>query len=158
MRTALYRHFGKDNVLLYVGISIAVASRLSQHRKHSKWFDELTRVDIEWYASRPEALKAERTAIQNENPIFNKQWNRNNLPSTPLDARIPPDRQIVEPVAPPPTIGPFAHDVPSAARLIGIGPSFCWQLIRKGKIRAVRIGHRTLIPTVEIARVASGGC
>jgi excisionase family DNA binding protein len=55
-------------------------------------------------------------------------------------------------------IVPLAHDVPTAARLIGIGPSKTWALIAEGKIRATRIGRRTLISAREIERVLETGC
>lgn len=56
------------------------------------------------------------------------------------------------------SIAPMAHDVPTAARMIGIGQSLCWQLIRDGKIRVTRIGRRTLVPVTEVARVVIEGC
>lgn len=52
-----------------------------------------------------------------------------------------------------PHIVPLAHDVPTTARLLGIGVSKCWMLIRDGQIRPVRLGKRTLVPTREIERL-----
>jgi excinuclease UvrABC nuclease subunit len=71
MTTQLYRHFDKNNNLLYVGISLSTFNRLSQHRDHSKWFFNITNVAIEHFATREEALAAERKAIKSENPKFN---------------------------------------------------------------------------------------
>ena len=36
-QTCLYRHYDKDDKLLYVGISISAYTRLSQHKINSKW-------------------------------------------------------------------------------------------------------------------------
>jgi excisionase family DNA binding protein len=54
-------------------------------------------------------------------------------------------------------IQPMAHSVHIAAQLLGIGPSKTWALIREGKIRATRIGRRTLISAREIERVLEKG-
>lgn len=71
-RTALYRHFGADGVLLYVGISNDVLRRLLQHSERSGWFRRIARVEVEWLSSRRAALDAEALAIQREAP----RWNR----------------------------------------------------------------------------------
>jgi excisionase family DNA binding protein len=55
-------------------------------------------------------------------------------------------------------IVPLAHPVHTAAQLLGIGPSKTWALIAEGKIRATRIGRRTLISAREIERVLETGC
>lgn len=59
--------------------------------------------------------------------------------------------------APLTNITPLAHSVPVAARLLGIGHSKAWALIAQGKIRAIRLGRRTLIPAREIERVLENG-
>lgn len=69
--TYLYRHFDSQKRLLYIGISVRPLVRLDQHRLHSFWFDQIANVGIEKYASRNEALSAERSAIQLERPLFN---------------------------------------------------------------------------------------
>ena len=72
----LYRHFDKDGALLYVGISCNAITRLKQHEHDSGWAAEIARVDIEHFASREEALAAERAAIKNERPKHNVVHNR----------------------------------------------------------------------------------
>ena len=52
-------------------------------------------------------------------------------------------------------IVPKAHDVPTTARLLGIGVSNWWMLIRDGQIHPVRLGKRTVVPIREIERVLS---
>jgi predicted GIY-YIG superfamily endonuclease len=75
MTNCLYRHFAGD-VLLYIGVSLSAITRLRQHRECSEWYTEITRVEIEWFETRDEALKAETEAIRREKPKFNYLHNR----------------------------------------------------------------------------------
>ena len=68
--TKLYRHFDSNNKLLYVGISSAPLIRIAKHTGRS-WGQRIARVDLQQYPTREEALIAERTAIQNEQPEWN---------------------------------------------------------------------------------------
>lgn len=70
--TQLYRHFDKNGVLLYVGISLSTIARLAQHRADSKWFGKIARIEIENFRNLGLALHAERTAIRNEKPLYNR--------------------------------------------------------------------------------------
>lgn len=70
--TALYRAYSVTDQLLYVGISLSVMQRLSQHKTSSAWFKGASRIEVEWYPSRKAALEAELIAIRNEQPIYNK--------------------------------------------------------------------------------------
>ena len=72
VKTALYRHYNADGVLLYVGVSLSPMARTSSHSSYSEWFDSVARIDIEWHENRLEALKAEKQAIQSELPTQNK--------------------------------------------------------------------------------------
>ena len=71
-RCALYRHFDPDGTLLYVGISVDPDTRNKQHGRDSKWHRFSTRVIVEWHESTDLAHRAEKRAIRNERPIFNK--------------------------------------------------------------------------------------
>jgi len=71
MTDQLYRHFDKNDKLLYIGISLSTVQRLGQHKHHSGWFKRIARVEIENYSTREEAVQAEREAIQKENPECN---------------------------------------------------------------------------------------
>lgn len=42
--------------------------------------------------------------------------------------------------------------VPEAAHALGIGRTRTWQLVYQGRLKAVRIGRRTLIPRSELER------
>lgn len=70
-KTALYRHFDADGLLLYVGISRCALGRLGGHRSEACWYDQISRVTIEWRESRDDALKAEAYAIWHEGPLYN---------------------------------------------------------------------------------------
>jgi excinuclease UvrABC nuclease subunit len=67
----LYRHFDAEGVLLYVGVSLSVIHRLAGHRSRSRWFRQIARITVEWFANRGEALEAERLAIREEKPLYN---------------------------------------------------------------------------------------
>jgi excinuclease UvrABC nuclease subunit len=69
--TELYRHFGEDGSLLYVGVSLSTLQRLGQHKDHSTWFKKIRRVEIQQFDSREAALAAEREAILAEKPYYN---------------------------------------------------------------------------------------
>ena len=70
-RTALYRLFGKDGDLLYVGISVRPFARWGEHSSSKAWISEVAEIRLEWHLSRPAAEKAERSAILAENPLYN---------------------------------------------------------------------------------------
>ncbi len=75
-KTAIYRHYDRDGVLLYVGLSLNPIKRLGQHRVHSLWFYSITRVEIEWAKNREAAADEERRAVRAERPLFNTVYNR----------------------------------------------------------------------------------
>ncbi len=52
-----------------------------------------------------------------------------------------------------PHLVPLAHSVPDAARLLGVGVSKVWEMVRTGEIRSVRLGRRTVITQRELERV-----
>lgn len=74
--TTLYRHFDSNDNLLYIGISLSAMNRLSQHEDNSHWFNSISKVTIEKYNTREEALKAEKDSILLEKPLYNKVFNR----------------------------------------------------------------------------------
>ena len=70
-RTALYRHFSVDGILLYIGISNRLPRRIKEHSRFSEWFQEVCDIKIEWLESRERAFIAEREAIKSEKPKWN---------------------------------------------------------------------------------------
>lgn len=74
-RCALYRHFDDEDVLLYVGITDDLGGRTnSGHARTSDWVRFAERADAEWYDTREQAAAAEREAVEEEGPIFNRQY------------------------------------------------------------------------------------
>lgn len=69
----LYRLFGYDGELLYIGSCSSWSRRLNQHAALQPWGDDIAKVTIERYKTKPEALAAERAAIAAERPIHNTQ-------------------------------------------------------------------------------------
>ena len=74
MTCVLYRHYAADDTLLYAGISITALYRLHQHKKASDWFHLISKITLEHFDSREEALAAEKAAIQKECPKHNIHW------------------------------------------------------------------------------------
>lgn len=72
MTCQLYRHFDKEGSLLYVGVSLSAVARLFGHQK-SGWVDKISRVEIENFADRLSAERAELAAIRQERPQHNKK-------------------------------------------------------------------------------------
>jgi hypothetical protein len=71
-RTALYRIFGDEDLLLYIGITKNFGMRWQKHSSTQPWWPQLRRQTIDWYDSRPEARAAELAAIHAEQPVHNK--------------------------------------------------------------------------------------
>lgn len=140
--TDLYRHFDKDGKLLYVGVSLSTMKRLSQHKKASHWFNEITSVTIQKYKSRQEALDAERSAIIEENPIHNLK-----RPTVKEVERIEDDecafsensrndliKRIVQ-------FNPV-YTIDEASRITGVSKAKIKELISLNKIGYICVGER----------------
>lgn len=69
-KTALYRFWNDEN-LLYVGISLNVFARITQHKRDKVWFAEITNITVEHFDTREKALDAEAKAIKTEDPKYN---------------------------------------------------------------------------------------
>lgn len=74
--TFVYRAFGTNGRLLYVGISDNWRARLRGHEKSSDWWAYVIRVDAELYESRHQAFAVESWALRYESPLWNseEQW------------------------------------------------------------------------------------
>lgn len=72
-RNILYRHYDKNDVLLYLGISLTLFQRLADHKLYSIWFNEVTKITVERFNSEKNLLIAEKKAIKNEKPLYNIQ-------------------------------------------------------------------------------------
>ena len=83
----LYRHYHPNGDLLYVGISLEPLRRQDSHLKAATWRDMICHIVIEPFATREQALAAERRAIRKEFPKFNTAHNRQRHPIQELMRR-----------------------------------------------------------------------
>ena len=70
-RTALYRLYGRDGALLYVGITDDLRRRFAAHSRDKSWWRDVDGKMIWFYDERAEAEDAESTAIDYEDPVHN---------------------------------------------------------------------------------------
>ena len=137
--TNLYRHYDKDNKLLYIGISLNSIARLNQHRKHSDWFKDITNVKIEPFYTRDAALKAEQTAIIAEKPLHNVHHNRTiKMPTYRQKyetARDEVTERVVHKFSP-------LYTLASASILLGFSVAKLKEFYAEGKINFLTVGHR----------------
>ncbi len=94
----LYRHFGHDETLLYVGITNEPPVRLRAHRKASPWWDDVARTTYEAHPSREALKRAERAAIKAEHPLWNVVHNKTPRPAPKpavVQRRIDPGGRLI---------------------------------------------------------------
>lgn len=72
----LYRWWGADGTLLYVGKSVSLFARISSHRKSSKFFSSAATMTIERFPDELSLSAAEVRAIREEHPLYNVAHNR----------------------------------------------------------------------------------
>jgi hypothetical protein len=75
----LYRHYHPNGDLLYVGISLSVL-RQNEHMHGADWRKQIHRIVLEPFATREQAIAAERLAIDTEFPKFNTVHNGRSNP------------------------------------------------------------------------------
>jgi len=140
-RQHLYRHFDEWENLLYVGVSLSAIQRLAQHKHQSHWFNSIEKITIERFLTRKEALEAERTAIQKENPLHNVALK--NIPDPKMlritedkreDSRVNLTNHIVE-------FKPM-YSFEDAAHVFGVGTSKIKEWCEVGKLGYVVISKR----------------
>ena len=68
----VYRCFGTDGQLLYIGSTVAQVQRLEVHRSSTPWWSEVDRVTYEAFQTVTAARIAEHAAIRSESPIYNE--------------------------------------------------------------------------------------
>ncbi|MFD0053017.1 GIY-YIG nuclease family protein [Streptomyces sp. NPDC127168] len=80
-RSAVYRIFGDDQRLLYIGSSERPRQRWHEHRNRTDWWPQARAYSLTWLASRDSAFKAEQKAIVTERPVFNFVWQCREAPA-----------------------------------------------------------------------------
>ena len=142
----LYRHFSAADELLYIGISIDGYSRTRAHAKHSHWFPDVARVQVEHLASREAAIKAERLAIETEAPRFNVVHNarsatgptRANVSERDLERRIVSFRPI--------------YRIEEASKALNLGPSYIKREMDEGRLGFIEVGAERVSKTGSVSR------
>ena len=69
--THLYRHYGFDGKLLYVGVSNNILNCWTSHKRKATWADLVAVITVDHFATREDAEDAEAHAIITERPRFN---------------------------------------------------------------------------------------
>lgn len=70
---ALYRFYGANGALLYVGMTADPGARWKTHSKGKSWWHNVAQVRVEHFLDRTSAEVAERRAIRSEHPRHNVQ-------------------------------------------------------------------------------------
>jgi predicted GIY-YIG superfamily endonuclease len=89
----LYRHYHPSGDLIYVGITQSLSKRTNAHLSKAAWKDFICLIVIEPFATREELLEAERAAILNEFPKYNKILNGHRHPVQELTRRQANDQR-----------------------------------------------------------------
>jgi excisionase family DNA binding protein len=135
----VYRAYGDDGRLLYVGMSDNVENRLQQHRvNNAAWFDHLANVTVEQHPDRISAEAAERNAIRSERPLYNVSGSGRT--QSPIQIA-----RIVEKVKAEVDDGLLYTPTDAAAKL-NRSLTFVQLLITSGELRSMKIGRRRRIP------------
>ena len=67
----VYSCFDSDGVLLYVGMTSDLATRLTNHKYATSWWGQVARVTHTTVPDRPTARELERDLIRSQAPLFN---------------------------------------------------------------------------------------
>lgn len=92
----VYRAYSREGVLLYVGCSHNLYSRLTQHRLEQKntpgrgWYALTQRVTFQDFPNGPSARQAEKDAIRSEHPLFNVNDSQRPAPELYVEPHQPP--------------------------------------------------------------------
>lgn len=79
-RSAVYRVFGDDQRLLYIGSTERPRQRWHEHRSRTAWWPLAWVYSLTWLPTREAAYEAEAAAIRTERPIFNQDWQPRPIP------------------------------------------------------------------------------
>lgn len=72
----VYRFYDVDAKPLYIGMTSGGLTRWDQHRKRAEWWPLAEYVAVSFYATYADTQVAEKAAIRNEQPRFNRQFIR----------------------------------------------------------------------------------
>ena len=78
---ALYRFFDRTDVLLYVGITANLPTRMKNHSKGKPWWTQIHNITIEHFDTRQDALDAERCTTTSTTRWFRCRTRRADTPT-----------------------------------------------------------------------------
>lgn len=82
-RMAMYLAYNDDEELLYVGISSNWGRRWAQHSLQP-YFLEVSRLEIQWFDTKAEALRQEALTIKAFRPKYNSTHNERAIHEQPV--------------------------------------------------------------------------
>ena len=141
--TAVYRFYGADGNLLYVGITNNLNTRWTKHAAEKTWWLLVAKRTVVMYGSRAEASAAEDKAILAENPVHNIQGREEKKPVIPKQPSRLPDLSADPTYFHPDAKTLFLIDLFAKDRGLKRGDAFGLLLI-KGMIHARLEGNETL--------------
>lgn len=68
----LYRIYGQEKELLYVGVTCGPRRRMKEHSADKGWWSDVADIELEHFESREKLEAAEAAAIEKEKPRHNK--------------------------------------------------------------------------------------
>ena len=131
-RTALYR-VKTPYELVYIGITDDVGRRMKQHREKHWWPNADGWVEVTWYDTRAEAAAAEKDAIQNEHPRWNRAENSRPTPTVRVARTNRGEAKFKNLIS-----------VREAAVLLGVSEKTVRRYVSNGTFVAYRLGPRTI--------------
>lgn len=139
--TLLYRIYGPQNVLIYVGITNDYDKRMSQHSEKF-WWREVRRITTAKYSTRKDAAIAETAAIRDEAP----KYNRTHAATTPPRPHIPRpskpgERRLVS--------------LAEAAGYLGVHPRTIRRRIADSSITGYRVGRLIKVDLADLDALAA---
>lgn len=132
MSTYLYVCRDRSNSAVYVGITEDMAKRMRNHQEKS-WWTEVAWVETTPFDSRGEAVDAEKEAIGNLKPKYNRQHNSEGVQWS--NERYVPIRGQAE---------PEYVSIAEASKEVGVNPKTIRRWISAGRIHGYRFGPRMI--------------
>ena len=138
-KTALYRHYGENYTLLYVGVTINPYIRIAKHKNNSEWYEEIRSITFEWHETRDDALAAEAIALSTEDPIYNINGRYTIVPQ---DGTHPEAKQFYTPQ--------------EIASMLQLSTKRMNALLRDGEIKSVDVGGVTRVSVAAFDEYITG--
>lgn len=85
----LYRIYGDDEQLLYIGVTANPGIRVTEHSETKSWWQSVRSITLQNFPSRAELMWAERVAIKTEDPLHNVMHSLRNRPLQQIPSAAP---------------------------------------------------------------------